>query len=78
MVVCDGPPGGSKTPGGRYGLLPVMKPHLKPGCIVLLDDTGRAAEKKIIARWAEEMGTSYRIEGVKKPFGIVSVTGSEG
>ena len=53
-------------------MLPIMKPHLKPDCTVLLDDAGRAAEK-IIARWAEELGTSYRIKGVEKPFGIVSV-----
>jgi len=74
VVICDGPPAspGNMTPGGRYGMLPIMKQHLKPGCIVLLDDAERAREKKILARWAEELGTSYRIEGVEKPYGIVS------
>ncbi len=76
VVVCDGPCGNT-TPGGCYGLLPTMKLHLKPGCIMLLDYAGRPAEKKIIARWAEELGTSYRIEGVEKPFGIVSVAGNK-
>ena len=71
LVVCDGPP--ASTPGGRYGMLPIMKPHLKSGCTVLLDDAGRVEERRILATWAEELGTSYRIEGVAKPFGIVSV-----
>lgn len=73
LVVCDGPPG--KTPGGRYGMLPIMGSHLKPGCIVLLDDAKRVEEREIIARWAEELGTSYNIEGTEKPFGIVSSKG---
>jgi predicted O-methyltransferase YrrM len=71
LVVCDGPPG--SIPGGRYAMLPIMKPHLKPGCIVLLDDVGRVAEKEIIARWAKELDTSYRIEGIVKPFGVLEV-----
>jgi hypothetical protein len=75
VVVCDGPPDdpGNKTPGGRYGMLPIMKSHLAPGCIVLLDDAGRAREQEILARWAEELGASYSIEGVEKPFGIVCI-----
>jgi hypothetical protein len=76
LVVCDGPP--ASTPGGRYGMLPIMKPHLKPGCIVLLDDARRVEERKILATWAQESGTSYRIEGVAKPFGIVWVVGKGG
>jgi hypothetical protein len=44
--VCDGPKG--TTRGGRYGLAPVMKDRLAPGCIVLLDDTSREAERAII------------------------------
>ena len=75
LVVCDGPPG--KTPGGRYGMLPTMKTHLKPGCVVLLDDAQRAAEKENIARWAEELDTSYRIEGITSPFGILEVPALE-
>lgn len=51
LVVCDGPPG--KTEGGRYGLLPVMQPHLAENCIVLLDDTHRQAEQDIIDNWSE-------------------------
>ena len=75
LVVCDGPPG--FTPGGRYGMLPIMRPHLEPGCTVLLDDAGRIGERQILARWAEELGTSYRIEGINKPFGVVTVPATD-
>ena len=71
LVVCDGPPG--DTPGGRYGLLPLMRSRLKPGCIILLDDAHRPAEREIAARWARELGTSFTIEGSDKPFIRLSV-----
>jgi hypothetical protein len=71
VVVCDGPQG--RTPGGRYGMVPIMKPYLRPCCIVLLDDAGRSEERKIVTRWAEELGTSYRILGSEKPFAIIAL-----
>ncbi|WP_420466577.1 hypothetical protein [Panacagrimonas sp.] len=49
LVVCDGPPG--STPGGRYGLMPVMGPRLSSNCVILLDDTHRQAERRIIEMW---------------------------
>lgn len=75
LVVCDGPPacGASHTPGGRYGLLPVMKDHLRPGCVILLDDAERPGEQQVLARWAAELNTGFRIEGVEKPFGVVVI-----
>jgi len=71
LVVCDGPPG--DTPGGRYGLLPVMRSHLKPGCIILLDDAHRTGEREIAEQWARELGTSFAIEGFDKKFARLSV-----
>ena len=59
LVICDGPPGGTK--GGRYGLLPIMKEHLRPDCVVLLDDAGRDDELAIARRWAAEIGAAFRI-----------------
>ncbi len=53
FVVCDGPPG--TTRGGRYGLSPVLRSFLKPGCIILLDDTQRPAEGEIVRRWCAEL-----------------------
>jgi Methyltransferase domain len=53
FVVCDGPPGATR--GGRYGLVPVLKDMMAPGCIVLLDDTQRPEERRIFDRWREEL-----------------------
>jgi hypothetical protein len=69
LVVCDGPPG--NTPGGRYGLLPVMASRLGPGCVVLLDDVIREPEARIARRWAEEFGAHYEVRGLKGPFAEV-------
>jgi predicted O-methyltransferase YrrM len=52
LVICDGPPSG--TAGGRYGLMPVMHGHLRPGCVILLDDVHRPDEQKVFARWLSE------------------------
>ena len=64
LVVCDGPP--YDTPGGRYGLLPVMGDRLPPGTTILLDDAGRGPEQNIAARWAGELGTAATTLGTKK------------
>lgn len=52
LVVCDGPPGSVR--GGRYGLMPVLGHRLAGNCIVLLDDTHRAAERRIIDVWRRQ------------------------
>lgn len=62
LVVCDGPPGHTK--GGRYGLLPIMRPGLRPGCVILLDDTCREEEVAIARRWEAELNTSFSVRGV--------------
>lgn len=61
LVICDGPPGSTK--GGRYGLVPIMKEYLKPGCVILLDDANREQELAIAARWKTELGASLEICG---------------
>ena len=62
LVICDGPPGSIR--GGRYGLLPIMGERLASDCTILLDDTHRAAERRILDAWrqyrcmnANRMGT---------------------
>jgi hypothetical protein len=52
LVICDGPPG--NTPGGRYGLLPVLRDHLQNGATILLDDAHRPGEKKVVNQWIAE------------------------
>jgi predicted O-methyltransferase YrrM len=74
LVVCDGPPG--DTPGGRYGLLPVLRRHLRPGCVVMLDDVNREGEKETIRRWSAELGVSAAVAGSHKPYGTLTIPGS--
>ena len=50
LVICDGPPG--FTPGGRYGLMPLVGERLARNCTILLDDTERKSEQQVIDRWA--------------------------
>jgi len=72
MVVCDGPPG-ETTQGGRYGLLPVMKSKLALGCTILLDDVERSSEHEIAKLWAQELDTTFKLEGTKKPYARIVV-----
>jgi hypothetical protein len=71
LVICDGPPG--TTPGGRYGLLPEMRAHLRSGCAILLDDAGRAGEQEVLERWSREAGCAFSTLGLAKPFAQVAV-----
>jgi hypothetical protein len=66
LVCCDGPP--SRTKGGRFGLVPVMKKRLKPGCVILLDDAERQAEVNIAKRWGAELDATFSVEGKLKPY----------
>jgi hypothetical protein len=66
LVICDGPPGSVK--GGRYGLVPVMRERLKPGCVIILDDAGRDQEVAIARRWGSELGTEVNVVGTTKPY----------
>src|ERR1043166_1725328 len=52
LVICDGPPG--STPGGRYGLLPVMGKRLPARSIILLDDATRPGELECLQHWTSE------------------------
>jgi len=70
LVICDGPPG--TTRGGRYGLLPVLGRHLRPGCVILLDDASRPEEQAILARWVREFGVTYELAtGVTRQAALV-------
>jgi predicted O-methyltransferase YrrM len=53
VLLVDGPPG-SIGKLARYPALPVFRPVLNKGAIVILDDTNRAAEKEITKRWIRE------------------------
>jgi hypothetical protein len=73
LVVCDGPP--YNTRGGRYGLMPVMGERLPAGTTILLDDAGRAPERRIAERWAGELGTTVTTLGTGRRgrYGLINV-----
>lgn len=52
VILCDGPP--NSTRGGRYGTLPRLKHKLADGALIVVDDSRRAEEAQMIARWIEE------------------------
>jgi hypothetical protein len=60
LIVCDGPP--EITPGGRYGLLPVMRDRIPVGASILLDDANRDSENRVLKLWAAEakLNISFR------------------
>lgn len=66
LVICDGPPG--MTKGGRYGLVPVMKAKLQPGCVILLDDASREPELLAAQAWEQELGVPYELIDGPKPY----------
>ena len=66
LVICDGPP--SSTKGGRYGLVPIMKKRLRPGCTILLDDGEREQERTVADRWNTECDASFHICGYSNPY----------
>lgn len=59
LVICDGPP--ESTPGGRYGLLPVLGQRLSRGTLILLDDANRPSETEALRRWTTEAGVSVSL-----------------
>ena len=66
LVVCDGPP--ADTLGGRYGLVPVMRHHLAPGCVILLDDASREQERAIAQRWQGQLNSDNQFFDGEKPY----------
>lgn len=73
LVVCDGPP--ADTFGGRYGLVPVMRHHLAPGCVILLDDASRKQERAIARRWQGHLNSDNQLFDGEKPYMRILVPG---
>src|SRR5262245_17078476 len=65
LVICDGPPGGTK--GGRYGLLPLMKERHQ-ACVILLHDSAHEEGHTIARRCEAELGGTIETLGSNKPF----------
>lgn len=69
LVVCDGPPG--RVPGGRYGLLPVLKHHITSSELILLDDADRPGELEVLHRWSTEADVKISLK--HKPAGTFAM-----
>jgi hypothetical protein len=71
LVVCDGPM--STTPGGRFGLLPVLHERLD-GAFILLDDASRPGEQAVLDRWKAEFGAEVTVRpNYKRGLAVVRV-----
>lgn len=51
LIVCDGPP--ATTSGGRFGLIPKTSPFIADSCTILLDDTHRRSEQRVLKIWRQ-------------------------
>lgn len=72
LIICDGPPGGTK--GGRYGLVPVMRDKFAKGCTLLLDDAGRPKEAAVLKQWERELGLKAEVIcGKQKCYGVMKL-----
>jgi hypothetical protein len=60
LIVCDGPPQ-KTTPGDRYGLLPVMRDHLGPESVILLDDVVTQGRDLVLSRWLRETQAVHQV-----------------
>lgn len=61
LLVVDGPPGNS-GPCARYPALPLFSEMLAPGAHVLLDDTNRQEEQKVVDLWLSEEPRLKRVD----------------
>lgn len=70
LVICDGPPG--NTPGGRGGLLPVLRSCLAPDVRILVDDADRDSERDMAHRWAEALKAEVDFRGARASIAVIS------
>ncbi len=52
MLIVDGPPKVT-GPHARYPALPILRERLADGALIVLDDTDRSSEQKIVDRWLQ-------------------------
>lgn len=53
VALIDGPPH-TVCSHARYPAMAELRPHLRPGSVVFLDDVGRPQERAIVQRWTED------------------------
>jgi rhodanese-related sulfurtransferase len=67
LLVVDGPPGWDpvaerEIPGAREPALDEFATRLAPGATVILDDSGRTGEQRVLAAWEARHGLRFRAE----------------
>jgi hypothetical protein len=72
LAVVDGPP--RLTKGGRVGFMPVMGDQLSPDCIIVLDDSFRRSEQRVIADWTAREPMSVREIGTSRSLAELSLS----
>lgn len=56
LLLVDGPPNPPEAGGmARYPALPLLARTLAPGALVVIDDTRRDGERRMVERWASEL-----------------------
>lgn len=71
LCVCDAPPG--NTFGGRKGFLYLFKNKVKTGTVILVDDTIREAEQKMIKEWENILSFDIIQKGTNDPHAILTI-----
>ena len=71
LCICDAPPG--ETKGGRRGFLYLFKDCFLPNAVILVDDTIREDEQKMIQEWDKELPMSIEFSGVFDPHAILRI-----
>ena len=61
LLFVDGPRS-NVAPLARYPAFPLLADRLSPSAVVILDDTGRAAEDAIVERWSREVHAGRVLE----------------
>jgi Methyltransferase domain len=69
LILCDGPP--SNTLGGRYGLFQRIFPKLAPRARIVVDDSHREYEQKLLKRWLIEYAGKIEIESAFSTFTVL-------
>lgn len=65
LLFVDGPPGDTGELA-RYPAVPLLRGRLAPGCLIVLDDAGRADERAVADRWAQELGVDIEFVNHEK------------
>lgn len=72
LCICDAPPGNTK--GGRKGFLYLFKKSVRPGTVILVDDTIREAEQNMIEEWKNILNFDVQFKGLNDQHAILTIT----